>query len=54
VSFSLHPSFGNDYLNFKCEGEVVINFPPPNGWANKTGQSNLRAIFTMHNELSSK
>jgi hypothetical protein len=40
--------------SFRCEGEVVINFPPPNRWTNKTSQSNLGTIFTMHNHLSSK
>jgi hypothetical protein len=39
---------------FKCEGEIVINFLPPDGWANKTGQSSLGAMFMVHNQLSSR
>ncbi len=39
---------------FKCEGEVVINFPPLDGWANKMSQSNFGVIFMVHNQLSSR
>jgi hypothetical protein len=45
----LHPNSKNDFLSFRCEGEIVINFPPLDKWANRTGQSNLGTIFTMHN-----
>jgi hypothetical protein len=51
MGLSLHPSFGINFWAFTCEGEIVINFPPPNECANRTG---LGAIFTMHNQLSSK
>jgi hypothetical protein len=51
---NIHPIFGSNYLSFRCEGEVVINFSPPNKWANKTSQSIFGTIFTMHNQLSSR
>jgi hypothetical protein len=37
MGLNLHPSSGGDFLSFKCEGEIVINFPPRDEWANGTG-----------------
>ncbi len=35
---------------FKCENEVVTDFPPPNRWANKIGQSRLGIVCIVHNQ----
>jgi hypothetical protein len=37
------------FEGFKCEGEVVINFPPLDRWANRMSQSNLETISIVHN-----
>jgi hypothetical protein len=32
----------------RCEGEVIINLPFPNKWANGASQSSLGTIFMMY------
>ncbi len=51
MDLSLHPSFGKGFLNFRCESEVIINFPPLNKWTNRTCQLKLETILTLHKWL---